>query len=920
MSNTEAKTYEEFIGDKVAFAKSTGIIIDPSEVHPILKPHQRDAVVWACRGGRRGIFMRFGLGKSLIQLSIADIMTRHIGEHARALIVCPLGVRQEFARDAGMIGLRTEFIQSNAEKDKHENQELFFELGRPIYTTNYESIRCGKLDPTGFDVICLDEAAILRGFGSTLTFRTLMGQFEGSSTYRFVSTATPSPNEYLELAAYADWLGVMETGEIKTRWFKRDSTKADNLTLQAHKADEFWHWVSSWGLFAQRPSDLGYSDEGYDLPPLTVNWHEIPTDHSRAIADRTGQRKMFNDASMGLSEAASEKRNSLDERVAKMKEITSASPDDNFMLWCDLEAERKSIEKALPTSVSVYGSQKWEEREQAVLDFANGRLQYLSSKASMLGAGVNLQKHCHRAIFVGIGFKFNDFIQSVHRIQRFQQTEQVTIDLIYTEAEVGIRKVLEDKWDRYKVQCDNMSDIIREHGLAVTAISGVQRTFAAEPREVSTSKYRVVNNDCVRETTKMPDASVHLIVTSIPFSFQYEYSPLWEDMGHTESNEHFWQQMDYLTPQLFRVTQPGRVAAIHVKDRIVPGGLSGFGFQTLHPFHAEAIAHYTKHGFAFLGMKTVVTDVVRENNQTYRLGWSEQCKDGSRMGCGVPEYVLLFRRPPTDRSNGYGDVPIVKHKPKTELPDGSIVDYDYDGGKIVLDSGYSRARWQLDAHGFQRSSGNRLLTSAEMDELPHANLYKRWREESLNNVYDLDRHVELGEQMERGKRLPSTFMQMPPHSWHPDVWTDITRMRTLNMMQERKGQQQHLCPLQLDIVNRLINQLSMPGEVVYDPFGGLMTVPYCAIQLGRFGLGVELNPGYFDDGAKYCEASSRNLNVPTLFDMSDRLDGDEQEQEDPVADTFDEPETSAEPAELVAAGSVLPAASPPQAVDQFADL
>lgn len=1093
------KTYEEFITDKVAFAKSTGIIIDPSEVHPILKPHQRDTVVWACRGGRRGIFMRFGLGKSLIQLSIADIMTKHIGEHSRALIVCPLGVRQEFARDAGMIGLRTEFIQSNAEKEKHEKQELFFELGRPVYTTNYESIRCGKLDPTGFDVICLDEAAILRGFGSTLTFRKLMGQFEGSSTYRFVSTATPDPNEYLELAAYADWLGVMETGEIKTRWFKRDSTKADHLTLHAHKADEFWHWVSTWALFVQKPSDLGYSDEGYDLPPLQVNWHELPTDHSRAIADRAGQCRMFNDASMGLSEAAAEKRNSLTLRVEriclivkdiygsdslnqgdifdehgrkkgvpesvlqskqglaacqteakeqaelptessclqsqkqaveggesrkvqsthqevlrqeqnqnartqcevvreqqresksdvkkaaaselrtdgrsvsandekskrqlcdlrrgssgeessrgplpcnKASEGTAVSPLQRgagsiqgqsetsnqgcevfefpqIIIWCDLNDEQKAIEHALEVReisyVSLYGSQAVNVREEMLESWRRKEVSVFLSKPSMYGAGINMQQ-AHFMIFAGIGFKFNELMQGIHRVYRFLQDHPVSLHLIYTEAEIGIRKVLEDKWNRYTTQCENMTGIIRQYGLAATAMSGVQRTFAGERREFATDKYRVVNNDCVRETAAMPDASVHLIVTSIPFSFQYEYSPCWEDFGHTDSNDHFWSQMDFLTPQLFRVTQPGRVAAIHVKDRIVPGGLSGFGFQTLHPFHAEAITHYTKHGFAFLGMKTVVTDVVRENNQTYRLGWSEQCKDGSRMGCGVPEYVLLFRRPPTDRSNGYGDVPIVKHKPQTELPDGSIVDYDYDGGKIVLGSGYSRARWQLDAHGFQRSSGNRLLTSAEMDELPHADLYKRWRQESLGNVYDLDRHVELGEQMERGKRLPSTYMQMPPHSWHPDVWTDITRMRTLNMLQQRKGQQQHLCPLQFDIVNRLVNQLSMPGEVVYDPFGGLMTVPYCAIQLGRFGLGVELNPGYFDDGVKYCEASVRSRNVPTLFDMTERSDG-EDEDEDPGADTCGEPgDVTAEAMELVAVEAALPAAGE---VDEFADL
>lgn len=891
--SSEKKTYEEFIKEKVAFAKPMGIEIDPAEVHPILKPHQRDTVVWACRGGRRGIFLRFGLGKSLIQLSICDLMTKHIGPDARALIVCPLGVRQEFARDAKLIDLRTEFIQSLVEKDDHERQSEFIELGRPIYLTNYESVRSGKLDPTGFDVVCLDEAAILRGFGSTLTFRRMMQLFEGTSTYRFVATATPDPNEYIELAAYADWLGVMQVGEIKTRFFKRDSTKADKLTLHDHKRQEFWEWVATWGLFVQKPSDLGYSDEGYDLPPLTVNWHEIPSDTSAATVDRRGQMRMFKDVSMGLSEAAREKRESLSNRIGKMREIIAESPDDNVMIWCDLEAERKEIEKVLPGCRSVYGSQKWEAREQAILDFANGNLQYLSSKASMLGAGVNLQRYCHRALFLGIGFKFNDFIQAIHRIYRFLQDSPVTIDLIYTEAEHGVRQVLEGKWQRYDEQCKALAEIIQKYGLAENAMSGIQRTMDVERREVATDKFRVINNDTVRETESMEDNSVGLIVTSIPFAFQYEYTPSFLDFGHTDSNDHFWQQMDYLSPNLLRVLQPGRVMCIHVKDRIVPGGLSKLGFQTLHPFHAEAIFHYQRHGFAFLGMKTVVTDVVRENNQTYRLGWTEQCKDGSRMGCGVPEYVLLFRKPPTDRSDGYADVPVLKHKPDMLTPDGDIVPYDasaksYDANKIVPGTGYSRAKWQFDAHGFQRSSGNRFLTLEEMEDLPHKSIFRKWRDESLTTVYDYERHVELGEIMERDKRLPSTFMNLPPHSWHPDVWTDVARMRTLNMIQQRKGQQQHLCPLQWDIVNRLIVQLSNEGDVVFDPFGGLMTVPYCAVKLGRFGLGVELNAGYFADGVRYCHAASVDSDTPSLFGLIDEESKSSESEKDEADDLCDD--------------------------------
>jgi DNA modification methylase len=386
-----------------------------------------------------------------------------------------------------------------------------------------------------------------------------------------------------------------------------------------------------------------------------------------------------------------------------------------------------------------------------------------------------------------------------------------------------------------------------------------------ERQEATGEHYRLVKNDCVLETAAMPDASVDLIITSIPFAFQYEYTPSYNDFGNTESNAHFWQQMDFLTPELLRVLQPGRVLCIHVKDRIVPGGLTGLGFQTLHPFHAEAIFHYQKHGFAFLAQKTIVTDVVRENNQTYRLGWSEQCKDGSRMGCGVPEYVLLFRKPPTDRSNGYGDVPIVKAKPDTETPDGQTIPYDYDAGKIIPGTGYSRARWQLDAHGFTRSSGERLLTPEELRTLPHADIYQRWREESLQTVYDFDRHVHLGELLEREKRLPSTFMLMPPHSAHPDVWTDVARMRTLNMEQERKGQEMHLAPLQIDTVNRLIVQLSMKDEVCFDPFMGIGTVAYCALRLGRKAIGVELNARYWQDSVQYCKEAELQRDVPTLF-------------------------------------------------------
>lgn len=214
------------------------------------------------------------------------------------------------------------------------------------------------------------------------------------------------------------------------------------------------------------------------------------------------------------------------------------------------------------------------------------------------------------------------------------------------------------------------------------------------------------------------------------------------------------------------------------------------------------------------------------------------------MGAGLPEYVLLFRKPQTDRSRGYADLPVVKDKEK-----------------------YSRGRWQFDAHGFARSSGNRLLTPEEIVRLPWKAVFRLFRQHSATHVYAFERDVALAEAMERTGQLPPDFMLLQPASWHPDVWTDVTRMLTLNGAQTARRRTKHLCPLQFDIVDRLIVQLSMKGELVFDPFAGLGTVPCRAVKLGRRGLGIELNPGYFADGVAYCAAAEREASMPTLFDL-----------------------------------------------------
>ena len=824
--------YLDFLRSKIVAAPISGFAVRPSQVNPALKPHQRDAVVWACRGGRRALFESFGLGKTVQELEYCRLVLDH-GEVGKALIVLPLGVRQEFYHDASeILGMpKPRYITGTDQAD---------EIG--IYLTNYERVRDGGVDPQAFGCAVLDEAAVLRSFGSK-TYQTFLPLFQGIR-YKLVATATPAPNRLKELIHYAGFLEVMDTGQALTRFFQRDSTKANNLTLYPHKEEEFWLWVSTWALFIGKPSDLGYDDTGYALPPLEVRTHIVSKTYD-SVEDRDGQMKLMNDVTSGLTEEAREKNSSIAARVAVAKEIIDADPDDHFVIWHDLESERHEIKRQIPGAVDIYGSMDYEERERRVLDFSFGNTKLFATKKSLSGSGCNFQRFCHRAIFIGIDHKFHDFIQSIHRIYRFLQTDQVIIDIIYTEAEQAIYDDLMEKWALHNKMQEKMGDIIRRYGLHHRdAIESMARSIGVQRVEIKGKNFVAVNNDCVEETSRMDDNSIDLIVTSVPFSNHYEYTPSYNDFGHNEDNRRFFEQMDFLTPNLLRVLKPGRLACIHVKDRILFGNATGTGMPTVDPFSDMCVMHYMRHGFQYMGRITVLTDVVRENNQTYRLGWTEQCKDGSKMGVGCPEYILLFRKLPSDTSKAYADQPVTKSK-----------------------EDYTRAQWQLDAHAFWPSSGDRLVTKEELEHIPVDRLQAVYRQYSRGTVYNYDDHVALAKKLDADGHLPATFMVVAPGSWSPWVWDDVNRMRTLNTTQSQRRQTMHVCPLQLDIVDRLINRYSNPGEEVLDPFGGLGTVALEAIKAGRRGYTIELNDGYFRDAVGYLEAAENEMDMPTLFDL-----------------------------------------------------
>lgn len=827
----------------MAISHNTGFEIKDEDLTQTLYPHVKDTVKWAVKGGCRAIFSSFGMQKTVTQLEIIRIILKYKG--GKGLVVCPKRVVVEFVSQAKKhLDIEVAYVRTMQEVK---------ECSTDIMITNYERVRDGedgvRIDPNYFMVASLDEASVLRGFG-TKTYQEFLPLFS-EVPFRFVATATPSPNRYKELIHYSAYLGVMDSGQALTRFFKRDSTKANKLTLYPHKETEFWIWVATWALFLTKPSDLGYPDDGYQLPELRVHSEIVEVDNSTAGTEKDGQVKMFRNAALSLQDAAKERRDNMPAKIDKVLEIINRpeNKDDHFLIWHDLESERIELCRRIEGCKAVYGSQDDDDADKVIDDFKEGRLKYLAAKPEMLGEGLNFQYHCHKAIMF-IDYRFNDKFQAIARIYRFMQQHPVDLYLVYAESEQEIYKSFMQKWQQHKEMVGKMVSIIKEHGLfGLDAKEKLMRYMFSKREENKGSLYTAINNDNVLECKNMEDNSVDLVVTSVPFSNHYEYTSSFNDFGFNTDNDDFFKQMDFLTPELLRILRPGRLACIHVKDRVLFGNATGDGMPTIDPFSDMCVFHYIKHGFRYMGRITIDTDVVRENNQTYRLGYGEMCKDGSKMGVGCPEYVLLFRKLPTDTTRAYADIPVTKEK--------------YGD--------YSLARWQIDAHADWKDSGNRLLTFDDVKNLGIDQIRRFFRDYSKEHIYNYEDHVAFAEELEEHNKLPRTFMAVAPVSHKDYIWDDVVRMKTLNSRQSQKNLQMHICPLQIDIVNRLIERYSNKGDLVFDPFGGIQTVPYCAVKLGRRGLSTELNYDYWKDGLAYLREAERDMTSPTLFDLFDAV-------------------------------------------------
>jgi DNA methylase len=896
--------YEEFLLSKIKVADRGGFQCDRSFLHPSLRPDQADIVQWAVELGRALVAPDAGMGKTRIGIEVCRVIRSIAG--GKALVVTELGAADTFVDqdpeigEGAAMGLRIDYVTNQAEA-----------IVSPcdIVVTNYERVRDGNFDFAAFSVVWLDEGNYVKNMASETT-EVLKAEL-AKVKYKFIATATPSPNEQLELINYAHVLGICDRGQILTRFFQRNSVKAGELTLHPQHEQDFWLWVHSWCIAITSPKDLGYDYPGFELPKLNVHWIEVPIGKGiNAGKEKDGQARLFIESRSGLSEAARIKRESIESRVYKALEIRSQKPDEHFILWHHLEDERKAIKNMMDFDGKkfgeLYGSQAWEIRERNIIAFTKGELTDLSTKPSVSGVGCNFQKHCWNEIFVGITDSFNDIYQALKRVYRFYNpSNEVNVWLLYTPEEYDIVLNLKRKWAEHDLMRDKMREIIKTYGLNHSKyIEEKRRSFLTKRLVTTGQSFTHVNNDAVFELDNLADNSVQMGLSSFPFGNHYEYTDKYNDFGHNQTNQDFIKQLDFLIPKLLRVLAPGRIFAVHLKNRIHYGSVTGLGFSTLHRFTHLVCDAMEKNGFYTIGYHYIPTDVVAENNQTYRLGYTEMKKDSTKMGAGIPEEIWIFRKPPTSNSNAYADEPVKHDGPvkvfccptcgyKSDLenyrrvsPDEVIVEVGFDrfdsgsgqwvecpdcknivNAQLIQDGGYSLAHWQIDADAFWKSSGNRYLTPNEMMAWGLDKIQSWWKRFNKSTIYDYDQHVALLKELDEKDKLSRLFTTLPLQSTTDFILNDMNRMQGLNLEQSRRKLQNHICPMPFDEVDRMIEMYSNPGDLILDPFGGLATTGVRAIKKKRRAYIIELNETYSKSGVIYLKEAEYKNEIPTLFDM-----------------------------------------------------
>lgn len=605
--------YRKFLSKKRTVDVPSGLESIP-DLNSALFPFQRDIVAWALKRGRAAIFADCGLGKTLMQLEWA----RHVP--GRVLILTPLAVAEQTVREGERFGIKATHLRNG---DDGESQ---------IVVTNYEMFH--KFDPAVFHGIVLDESSILKSYeGAT---RTLLIESFCSTPFRLACTATPSPNDFMELGNHAEFLGTMSRVEMLSMFFVHDGGETQKWRLKGHAESDFWKWVCSWAVSLKKPSDLGYRDDGFELPPLKMIEHHI-------TSTKTPEGMLFPIQASTLSERISARRSTVSERALRVAEIAN-SIDGPVIVWCNLNSEGDAIRKLIPGAVEIRGSDKTNDKEESLRLFSDGKISRLVTKPSIAGWGLNWQ-HCSNVIFVGLSDSYEQYYQAVRRCWRFGQESEVTVHIVSADTEGAVL----DNIKRKEADAERMSSSMIEHMADISSSElhgATARSESLYKRQTSSGeKWHLELGDCVDVVRGMEDESIHYTIYSPPFASLYTYSNSARDMGNCKDHDEFFDHYRFLISELFRVTKPGRLVSFHCMN--LPTSKVRDGVIGLRDFRGELIRQHESAGWIYHSEVCIWKDPVTAMQRTKALGLLHKQirKDSCMSRMGIPDYVVTMRKP-----------------------------------------------------------------------------------------------------------------------------------------------------------------------------------------------------------------------------------------------------------------------------------
>jgi superfamily II DNA or RNA helicase len=720
--------YNEFLELKKVNPIISGHDVDADSLNKNLFDFQRAIVKWAVKRGRAAIFADTGLGKTLMQTSWADEVVKETG--GNVLILAPLCVAHQTVNEGAKFGITINYCRDQ------------YGVVPGITITNYEML--DRFDFDEFHGIVLDESSIIKNRdGKT---RNAIIDACKNVPYRLSCTATPSPNDFMELGNQAELLGLMTMAEMLAMYFINDAGDTGTWILKGHGKAKFWEWLSTWSVVIRSPADLGFDGSRYELPDLIMHDHVVESKSTIGL---------FADIATGLLERNQARKESIDDRVAKCAEIVNAS-DKQWVIWCHRNEESEKLCKSIPGSADVQGSDSIDQKEQKIAAFTNGELRVLITKPSIAGFGMNWQ-HCNHTAFVGISDSWEQYYQAIRRFYRFGQTKQVHVHVISAESEGAVVENIKRKESQNKTMGEEMVKYMSESmkkeifGLSEEKTEYVRQVYEGDG-------FTIHNADCIDLAREIESDSIGFTIYSPPFASLFTYSNSDRDMGNSKGHGEFYQHFGYLVDELYRITMPGRLMAVHCMN--LPTSKVNDGFIGIRDFRGELIRLFVEKGWIYHSEVCIWKDPVTAMQRTKALGLLHKTikKDSSMSRQGLADYLVIMRKP--------GD----NTKPISHTPDEFPVDL-----------------WQ---------------------------------------------------------------------QYASPVWFDINQSRTLNFKEAREDDDvKHICPLQLDVIERAMNLWSAPDDLVFSPFTGVGSEGYTAIKMGRRFIGSELKPSYYEQAIKNIESA-----------------------------------------------------------------